>query len=158
MARHPLPVAVALVMILAGCAASDTAVTDPGSADPTTSSSSTASRPSAAASSAAAPSPLERDDAAFNGSVQLPATGVLGVEDIEGGCVFVEVDGRRYELIASPDADLAIDPGNVVVADSQGTVIARAGDTITVDGQIDPGVVTFCQIGPVLVATDIQAD
>jgi hypothetical protein len=87
----------------------------------------------------------------------MPATGTLGVEDLEGGCIYVEVDGQKYELLAGPDAALAMDAGNGVVADAQGNVIARAGDTITVQGALDPGISTFCQIGPVLMATSVTA-
>lgn len=91
------------------------------------------------------------------GALSLPATGVLGVADVEGGCTYVEIEDERYQLMAGPDADVVVDPANGVVASTDGEVIAGPGDTVIVDGQVDPGMMTFCQIGPVLVASGVEA-
>jgi hypothetical protein len=90
------------------------------------------------------------------GALALPATGVLDVVEVEGGCTVLDVDGTTYLLTAAPEADLAIDPANGVVATAAGEVIAERGDRITVDGSVDPGIITFCQVGPVLIATSVE--
>ncbi len=157
--RHPLPHVVLLMVVallLSACASADDAasVEDPveGTVEPTD-----------ATPGDSTPTPtddadgMERPEPDMTADVRLPATGTLGLSEVEGGCVFVEIDGDRYELLADTGADVAVDPANGVIADAAGEVIARAGEEITVDGTVDPGIVTFCQIGPVLVADSITA-
>lgn len=90
-------------------------------------------------------------------SLPNPVTGTLDRVDVEGGCTVLVVDGASYELVAAPGASVAIDPANGVVASTDGDVIAEVGDTITVTGEIDPGLMSFCQVGPILAAEDITA-
>ncbi|WP_370323753.1 hypothetical protein [Euzebya sp.] len=113
--------------------------------------------PAATPSEVRSPGPSASEGLEVAGDVSFPVTGELGLAEVEGGCAYIEVDGQRYELIADPDADLAVDGGNAVVASGDGEVIARAGDQITVDGSIDDGIATFCQIGPVIVASEVTA-
>ncbi|HUG83758.1 MAG TPA: hypothetical protein VMM13_04290 [Euzebya sp.] len=87
-----------------------------------------------------------------------PLTGTLGREDIEGGCVYLESAGQRFELVAGPGATIVVDPDNGVIADTDGEVIAEPGDTITVDGSLDPGMASFCQIGQIVVVDSITAE
>ena len=87
-----------------------------------------------------------------------PLTGTLGLENVEGGCAFLEASGQRYELIAGPDATIVLDEGSGAITDGEGgDVIAEVGDTITVDGAIDPGTASFCQSGQVLLVESITA-
>lgn len=97
------------------------------------------------------------DTAAPAASLPNPVTGTLDRVDVEGGCTVLVVDGATYELVAAPGARVAIDPANGVVADTEGTVIAEVGDTITVTGAIDPGLMSFCMVGPILAVEDVAA-
>lgn len=82
--------------------------------------------------------------------------GTLGGSDIEGGCVWLDAeDGTRYELVPAPDAEIRIDSGNLLVVDPAGDVVAEVGDEVVVEGQTDPGLMTFCQVGEPLVVTDV---
>ena len=160
--------ALLLCLLLAACAAggevgdAEDPTETPGSeAAPTEDLDPVSERPTlddGAASDAGAGSDGGAADDAVADALRLPATGTFGQEDIEGGCAFVEIDGQRYELVADPSAGLAIDPANGVIVTEDGEEVARAGATITVDGQVDAGLMTFCQIGPVLVASEITVE
>lgn len=153
-------VLVALALAACGDAAStgdNVSAADPTAAPEPTATTVMTSEPAPPSDLPTERQPLDFDEESKQDELSLPATGTLGVEDLEGGCVYVEIDGERYELLAGPDSGLAMDAGNGVVADAQGEVLARAGDQITVDGALDPGMATFCQIGPVLMATTVEA-
>ncbi len=146
---HVIVVCLAAAMVLTACASADVATESAATQEPSE---------SVGSETASAEPDMTREEPDPGGTaVSFPATGTLGVDDIEGGCVYVEIDGTRYELLAGTGADIAVDPANGVVAAADGTVIARTGEMITVDGAVDPGIVTFCQMGPVLVATDVTA-
>ena len=155
---RPLLILALLALLAAGCAGQDgdvavgaggpseVATTDPadGSAD-----------------EAVTDEPSEEGTAAPDGpaeSLPNPVTGTLDRVDVEGGCTVLVVDGETYELVAAPGASVAIDPANGVVASTDGDVIAEVGDTITVTGEIDPGLVSFCQVGPILAVEDVTAE
>ena len=81
-------------------------------------------------------------------------TGALGGDPhLEGGCVWLETPEQRLE-VAWPDGWEA-DPDPVALRDPDGTLVAEAGDEITVTGEIDDSAMTICQIGPLLRATDV---
>ncbi|CAN5300303.1 hypothetical protein BH23ACT9_BH23ACT9_04220 [soil metagenome] len=146
MTRHTLTAVVIAVLLLAGCGDAD----DTAASTPTSSPTATAT----ATDPATDPTPTEEPDVAASPST---VSTTLGLVEVEGGCVVIDVDGVQHQLIAAPDADVVIDSGNGVVADTSGTVIARVGDPIVVAGAVDPGMMTFCQVGPVFVADSVTA-
>lgn len=89
---------------------------------------------------------------------QLPAgtlvTGVLGADSIEGGCPYLEADdGTRYQVIW-PNG-WTLDRSSAELSDPQGVIVARAGDRVSVRGEVAPEVATTCQIGPVFRASEV---
>ena len=79
--------------------------------------------------------------------------GVLGADTIEGGCTYIQTaDGRRYEIVPPDGWELRAGAAEFVAPD--GTVVARAGDTVTVRGH-EADMVSICQIGPIIQAVDI---
>lgn len=156
-----LTVCLVVMLLLGACADADTTA---GAGSEATEAATTAPDPSSGE-----PTPDEASDAPTADGSETPVadagasrpdrvTGTLGLEDVEGGCTTLTVDGERYELIADPDADIVIDSGNGVIATTDGEEIAQAGDTITVEGAVDTGMMTFCQIGPVFVAEAVTAE
>jgi hypothetical protein len=81
-------------------------------------------------------------------------TGLLGFDDIEGGCSFLETgEGIRYEVIY-PDAwRLDRMRGELRGPDGE---LARAGEAVTVRGAVATDRSSICQIGPIFVATDVE--
>jgi len=82
-------------------------------------------------------------------------TGVLRSDPIEGGCVYVQAaDGQKYEVIPPDGWQLQKAPAAFVSPDGQ--VVAKAGDRVTVHGS-EADMVSICQVGPIIQATDIVA-
>ncbi len=80
-------------------------------------------------------------------------SGVLGRGDIEGGCAFVEAaDGSRYEVVF-PEG-WAIDRSSGELRGDDGR-IARAGDAITIRGSVATDRSSICQIGPIIIASEV---
>jgi len=85
---------------------------------------------------------------------EMTVTGRLGFDDIEGGCSFLETDeGTRYE-VAYPDG-WTLDRMRAELR-GPGGQLARAGESVTVRGAIATDRSSICQIGPILVATDVE--
>jgi hypothetical protein len=81
-------------------------------------------------------------------------SGVLGADSIEGGCSYLQTaDGKRYEVIPPDGWQLRKSAAEFVAPD--GTVVARAGDTVTVRGH-EADMVSICQVGPIIQAVDIS--
>jgi hypothetical protein len=81
-------------------------------------------------------------------------TGRLGVAEVEGGCPYLEtVDGTRYEVIYPNGWQL--DRAAMQLRDPGGTLVAAAGDTVTIRGEVATGMVSTCQIGPIFQATEV---
>ena len=81
-------------------------------------------------------------------------TGRLGISEVEGGCPYLEAaDGTRYEVIYPNGWQL--DRAAMQLRDPGGTLVAAAGDTVTVRGQVATGMVSTCQIGPIFQATEV---
>jgi hypothetical protein len=81
-------------------------------------------------------------------------TGLLGFDDIEGGCSFLETGaGTRYE-VTYPDG-WTLDRMRAELR-GPGGQLARAGDSVTVHGAVATDRSSICQIGPILVATDVE--
>ena len=81
-------------------------------------------------------------------------SGRLGISEVEGGCPYLEAaDGTRYEVIY-PNGWL-LDRAAMQLRDPDGTLVAAAGDTVTIRGQIATGMVSTCQIGPIFEAIEV---
>lgn len=81
-------------------------------------------------------------------------TGTIGGDPaLEGGCLWLQTDGERYELQLPDGFDvdreaLAISgPGELELGD---------GDEVTVVGDVVDDMMTVCQVGPVLDVADIS--
>lgn len=149
MRRITITMSVLLALLLSACGAdSATTVSEPSDA------------PTEVATEDAADSDDMTDvveDMSEADRVMGPFAGVLGGDaELEGGCTWVDVDGERYELVAADGAPFTIDPDDGIV-DADGTVIAAIGDAISVDGEIDESMLSFCQIGPILTAASITS-
>jgi hypothetical protein len=81
-------------------------------------------------------------------------TGRLGADSIEGGCAYLQTEaGKRYEVIYPKGWKL--DKGSARLTNPQGEIVARAGDTVTVRGEIATDMASICQIGPIFRATEV---
>ena len=80
--------------------------------------------------------------------------GVLGSDAIEGGCAYLQApDGGKYEVIYPDGWELRMSPLELVAPD--GTVVARAGDEVTVRGA-EADMASICQIGPIIRASEVM--
>ena len=80
-------------------------------------------------------------------------SGMLGADSIEGGCTYLQTaDGQRYEILPPDGWELRKGAAELVAPD--GTVVARAGDAITVKGH-EADMVSICQIGPIIQAVEV---
>lgn len=142
-----LGAASALMMgvVMAGCSGSGGGATD-GSAGSSASGGASPAAPSASLELASPKSP------AASGKTY---TGVLRSDAIEGGCAYLQTaDGQKYEVIPPDGWELQKAPAAVVSPDGQ--VVAKAGDIVTVHGN-EADMMSICQIGPIIQATDIVA-
>lgn len=103
----------------------------------------------------------EEDTVATPGQPPTPAsdgprrrlTGRLGGDaQLEGGCVWLEADGRRYEVQFPPGWRTSSQP---VRLNGPSGAVAEEGDRVTVEGHDAPDTVTVCQVGPVFAATRV---
>ena len=80
-------------------------------------------------------------------------TGMLGSDAIEGGCAYLQApDGRKYQVLYPDGWELRMSPLELIAPD--GTVVARAGDEVTVRGA-EADMASTCQIGPIIQATEV---
>jgi hypothetical protein len=80
-------------------------------------------------------------------------TGVLGADPIEGGCTYLQTaDGQRFEII--PPEGWQLNKGAAEFMAPDGTVVARAGDTVMITGH-EADMMSICQIGPIIQATEV---
>jgi hypothetical protein len=149
--RTPLraPAAASLLLVLgvvmAGCSSGNGGTSGSGGESP-----------SGGSPSAAAPTPsLELASPKSPAAGGNTYTGVLRSDAIEGGCAYLlAADGQKYEIIPPDGWELQKAPAAVVSPDGQ--VVAKAGDVITVHGD-QADMMSICQIGPIIQATDIVA-
>ena len=81
-------------------------------------------------------------------------TGVLGVDDIEGGCWFLQdADGTRFEVVYPVGWTLDRTAGELRADDGR---VARPGDAIMIRGSLATDRSSVCQIGPILQATEVD--
>lgn len=83
-------------------------------------------------------------------------TGELGGDaQLEGGCVWVEADDGRYEVLWPQGWQAGADP--VELRNPDGDVIAREGDEVRVTGAEATDVATTCQVGTVFEAGAVES-
>jgi hypothetical protein len=83
-------------------------------------------------------------------------TGALGGNaQLEGGCVWVETDDGRYEVLWPQGWQADADP--VELRNPDGDVIAREGDEVRVTGAEATDVATTCQVGTVFEAKAVKS-
>lgn len=98
--------------------------------------------------------PREAWAAKTGAAAHVTVSGLLGFDDIEGGCSFLEApDGIRYE-VAYPDG-WWLDRMRAELHGPDGRV-ARAGEPVTVHGSIATDRSSICQVGPILVASEVE--
>lgn len=69
---------------------------------------------------------------------------------LQTGCVWIESNGQRYELIGSGTWDIRVDPP-LRVEDQSGNVAVRADDPIRIRGQVSEALGTNCVENAILV-------
>lgn len=80
--------------------------------------------------------------------------GTLGSDSIEGGCVYLETsDGRRLEVFYPSGWKVQRSPLALVAPD--GTIVAEAGDPVTIRGVEAGDMVSICQLGPIVRAIEV---
>lgn len=124
----------ALTVLLAGCGAS---ATDP--------------EPSP---SAADPAPTPRELVSPSVATQ-PVVGTLGGDaQLEGGCVWLDTDDGRIEVLWPEGWTVATDP--IELRNPDGEVAAGEGDEVRVDAAPAPELVSTCQVGELWRATRVS--
>ncbi len=107
--------------------------------------------------SPAAAQELEALLAGEDSSGESSITGTLaGDDELEEGCVWLEADGQRYEILW-PEGWEA-DTGPVELRNPEGEVVAREGDQVRVTGAEADDAVTVCQVGPIFDADEVHAE
>ena len=137
------------VLVLTACSAA------PGPSAPAPSEGPlTSQRPSdpAASQSLELASPQPSKSTAAGGRVY---TGTLGSDAIEGGCVYLQTaDGTRLEVIYPDGWTVRRAPAALV--DPRGTVVAGPGDQVTIRGDEANDMMSICQLGPIIRATEVM--
>jgi hypothetical protein len=107
------------------------------------------------------PIPVEPDggigDGAGAPAEEQEITGTFGGDaELEGGCAWVDgEDGTRYEVQYPDGYEVRFDPVELVGPD--GDVIAEDGDTITIRGRVDTDMMSFCMVGTIFSADEVEA-
>lgn len=107
----------------------------------------------------ASPLPVEPDEGIGDGA-SAPSEELIGVlggsAELEGGCAWVETgDGTRYEVQYPAGYEVRYDPLELVGPD--GEVLAAEGDEVRLTGAVDAGMMSFCQVGEIFVATAVNS-
>jgi uncharacterized protein YceK len=80
-------------------------------------------------------------------------TGTLGGDPgLEGGCAWLDTASGRYEVLYPEGYEVRFDPLRLEGPDG---VVARAGDTVTVEGSAGAGLGSICQVGDLFSATAV---
>ncbi|MFL5708743.1 MAG: hypothetical protein ACJ77Y_07105 [Chloroflexota bacterium] len=134
--RSPLHVvALAFVLLIAACSTGGGA-----SAQPSGAPSSPAARPSPATAS--------------KPGVGADYSGILSMDEIEGGCTYLQADdGRKLQVIYPAGWELRKSPLELIAPD--GSVHSKGGDRVSVNGSEAHDIATICQIGPVIQASEV---
>jgi hypothetical protein len=148
MTRSGLVLAALVLIPLAACTAGPGSSASPGSEGPVTSEGPSDASPSASLELA---SPQPSKSAPGGGRLY---TGTLGSDAIEGGCTYLQTaDGQRLEVIYPDGWNVQRAP--LALVDPGGQVVARAGDEVTIRGDEAQDMVSICQIGPIVRATEV---
>lgn len=85
------------------------------------------------------------------------AVGVLaGDAGLEGGCLWLDVRGERWELVALEGSGIVVDGPSSTVTTAEGTVLIP-GQEIAVEGTLEESLASFCQVGPIVVVDAVSA-
>ncbi len=96
------------------------------------------------------------NDAAGDEGGETTITGELGGDaQLEGGCVWVEADDGRYEVLWPQGWQADADP--VELRNPDGDVVAREGDEVRVTGAEATDVATTCQVGTIFQASAVES-
>ncbi len=138
----PRAAAPALVgaLLVAGCGSTATGTdTDAGTGASTTSTGAPSpTSPTIPTSVQTPPPPGDPTDPPLPSSQKkITATGPVQLSDIEGPCILMTISGRTYQLVGDGVAKL------------------RDGQRVSVTGHLDGTLNTTCQVGPVLVVTEL---
>lgn len=82
-------------------------------------------------------------------------TGLLGGDpDLEGGCVWLDTDDGRVEVLWPDGYRASADPVQLRADDA---VVAREGDEVAITGAPAADRVSTCQVGTLWTATAVEA-
>jgi hypothetical protein len=107
------------------------------------------------------PLPVEPDegigDGAEGNDAVMEITGTLGGDPmLEGGCAWLDgQDGTRYEVQYPEGYQVSTDP--VELRGPDGEVLAQEGDELTIRGVVAEDMMSFCQVGTIFTATEVEA-
>jgi hypothetical protein len=96
----------------------------------------------------------DEDGEAVEGDMTIEGT-LGGDAQLEGGCVWLDTDEGRYEVLWPEGYHAEVDPVRLVGPD--GATLAEAGDALRVEGAVSRDVMTICQVGTVFSATAVEA-
>lgn len=99
--------------------------------------------------------PAVSDDAGDEGGDTTITGKLSGDAQLEGGCVWVEADDGRYEVLWPQGWQADTDP--VELRNPDGDVIAREGDEVRVTGAEATDVATTCQVGTIFEASAVES-
>lgn len=101
-------------------------------------------------------SPADEGDPAMSDDTgETTITGELsGDAELEGGCVWLETDDARYEVLWPEGWEANADP--IELRNPDGDVIAREGDEVQVTGAEATDVATTCQVGTIFEANAVE--
>jgi hypothetical protein len=81
-------------------------------------------------------------------------SGILSMDDIEGGCAYLQAaDGRKLEVIYPDGWTIKKAPLKLLAPD--GSVHSRAGDRVSIRGAEATDMASICQIGPIIKAVEV---
>src|SRR3954469_5943678 len=135
--RSPLHLfALAFVLLIAACSSSAGASVPPSAAP---------ASPPAGASASLTSKP---------GGISGDYSGILSLDEIEGGCAYLQADdGRKLQVMYPAGWELTKSPLELIAP--HGSVHSKGGDRVSVNGSEARDIATICQIGPVIQATEV---
>lgn len=106
--------------------------------------------------SAADPEPTPRELVTPSAATQALVGTLGGDAQLEGGCVWLDTDDGRIEVLWPEGWTVGTDP--VELRNPDGEVVAGAGDEVRVDASPAREMVSTCQVGRIWRATAVEAD
>src|SRR4029077_14079898 len=81
-------------------------------------------------------------------------SGILWMDEIEGGCAYLQADdGRKLQVIYPEGWALKKSPLEPLAPRRR--VHSKGGDRVSINGSVANDIATICQIGPVIRATEV---